>query len=179
MSDPLTDLINDVQHNGVRWVTVVTVYAMYRKERRNHLLNKRDQANFDNQREVMKALGVGDKWKDGPKFGFKPTDLPNLRRFFLLSRKDTILRRKKIMEKLKSRKFWMAILAVIIPVINTQFGINLDTPTIISVVAAIVGYIASQAHVDATIAKNTTTAATSDVNASTNVQSDPNKFLQG
>jgi hypothetical protein len=171
MSDPLTDLINDVQHNGVRWVTVVTVYAMYRKERRNHLLNKRDAANFANQREIMQVLGVGDKWKDGPKFGFKPTDLPNLRRFFLLSRKATKhQKRRMIMEKLKSRKFWLAILAAVIPVINVEFGINLDTPTIIAVIAGISSAILGFAHVDAKMAQNTPSAP---------VQSDPNKFIQG
>jgi hypothetical protein len=172
MSDPLTDLINDVQHNGVRWVTVITVYAMIRKERRNHLLNKRDTANFDNQHEIMKALGVGDKWKDGPKFGLKTTDLLNLRRFFLLSRKEAIqnLRRKKKMKsKLLSRKLWMAIFGALLPVINQEFNLGLNTDTIIASAGAIVAYIIGQAHVDAKTAQN----------ANIPVKSDPNKFIQG
>jgi hypothetical protein len=149
MNDPLTDLVNDVQNNGVRWVTLVTLYSLYRKERRNTLLNRRDAANFANQKEVMIALGVGDKWKDGPKHGLLQMDLPILRRFFLLSRKETILRRKNLMERLKSRKFWLTILAALIPTINKEFNINLDLGSIIAIMTAIMSGVAALAHVDA------------------------------
>jgi uncharacterized membrane protein len=173
MSDPLTDLINDVQHNGVRWVTVITVYAMFRKERRNHLLNKRDAANFENQLEIMQVLGVGDKWKDGPKFGLKTTDLLNLRRFFLLSCKETIQnpRRKT---KMNSQNINYATLIPTIlgaaKLILQTFGIEIPDTVVNEIVngAAAVGTIIGifMAH-------------RKQVLVQAPVPSDPNKFIQG
>lgn len=58
------------------------------------------------------------------------------------------------MERLKSRKFWLAIIGALIPVINDQFGLNLDENTILAIIGlfgvAIVGF----AHEDGKKAAN-------------------------
>lgn len=56
--------------------------------------------------------------------------------------------RRMNMEKLKSRKLWMAVLGGLILVINEQFGINLSNVTLANVAATIMAYIAAQAAVD-------------------------------
>ena len=53
------------------------------------------------------------------------------------------------MNKLKSRKFWMAILAVVLPVINEQFNLGLDNSTVIAAIGGLVAFIIGEAHVDA------------------------------
>lgn len=54
-----------------------------------------------------------------------------------------------MMQKFKSRKFWMAIFAAVLPVVNSQFDIGLDTDAVIAAVAALVAFILGESHVDA------------------------------
>jgi hypothetical protein len=152
MNDPLTDLITDIQNNGIRWVTLVTIYAMYRKERRNHRLDQRDEALFHNLKTIMEDRGLGDQWRDGPKHGFKSTDLPNLKPLLLmflkamLNPKSHYLRRKKIMSI--SRKLLMAVFGAIILVLNQQLGWSLDPDSIIGACSLIISFIIGQSIVD-------------------------------
>lgn len=53
------------------------------------------------------------------------------------------------MDKLKSRKLWMAIFGALLPIINEEFNLGLNTDTVIASVGAIIAYIIGQAHVDA------------------------------
>jgi len=53
------------------------------------------------------------------------------------------------MERLKSRKLWMSVFAALLPIINEEFNLGLNTETVIASVGAIVAYILGQAHVDA------------------------------
>lgn len=57
-------------------------------------------------------------------------------------------RRKKTMEKLKSRKLWLALFGAIIPVLNVQLGINLAPNIIFGILAVIISGITALAHVD-------------------------------
>jgi hypothetical protein len=59
-----------------------------------------------------------------------------------------IMRGRNHMNKLKSRKLWMALLAAILPIINTEFGLGLDTNSVLAVIGVIATYILGQAHVD-------------------------------
>lgn len=155
MSDPLTDLISDIQHNGVRWLTLVTLYSLYRKERRNTLLNRRDQANFANQREVMNALGVGDKWKDGPHHGLLQMDLPILRRFFLFLPKDMLPQKRRmsmIVNLFKtsiSKKLLALLVGAAVATLNKKLGLDLTPNEVVTFLLAVIGYILGQSHVDA------------------------------
>jgi hypothetical protein len=82
--------------------------------------------------------------------GLKTIPILSYKRFFLLL--QTISNRKRrmiFMEKLKSRKFWLTILAALIPIINTEFNINLDLGSIIAIMTAIMSGVGFLAHVDA------------------------------
>lgn len=72
------------------------------------------------------------------------------------------------MKHLKSQKLWLALLGAIIPVINVEFGLNLDSTTIIVMVSSIIAGIAGIAHVDA----KTASAAVKAVKV--NLTADPN-----
>ena len=54
----------------------------------------------------------------------------------------------KVLETIKSRKFWAAIIAALIPVLNKELNLNLDTTTVLEVVGVITAWILAQAHVD-------------------------------
>ena len=49
------------------------------------------------------------------------------------------------MERLKSRKFWMALLGAILPVLNEQLGLKIPVESVLVVIA----YILGQSYVDA------------------------------
>ena len=53
------------------------------------------------------------------------------------------------MEKLKSRKLWMAIVSGLLVVANDGLGLNLDNTTIIGFCSMVSAYILAQGHVDA------------------------------
>jgi hypothetical protein len=96
---------------------------------------------------IKEHLGVKE-WSNTQPNGQEITPTLLYKRFFSLLQTIKIQRRKKYMEKLKSRKLWMAIFGALLPIINEEFGLGLNTETIIASVGAIVVYIAGQAHVD-------------------------------
>jgi hypothetical protein len=70
--DWLVELKDQIDRHGVRWGVVFTLYAVYRKERRNYRLDRRDEVHnayfaaiLHNQQIIMKQLGVGEEWSAG------------------------------------------------------------------------------------------------------------------
>ncbi|MFZ5641914.1 MAG: hypothetical protein ACOY4Q_14660 [Bacillota bacterium] len=53
------------------------------------------------------------------------------------------------MEKLKSRKFWMAIVAALLVIFNQGLGFNLPEESIMAVAGIVISYIFGQSYVDA------------------------------
>lgn len=67
----LAELKDNIDKHGIRWGLVLTLYAIYRKERRNYRLDQRDifhnayfAAILANQRVIMDKLGVGAECAD-------------------------------------------------------------------------------------------------------------------
>ena len=52
------------------------------------------------------------------------------------------------MEKLKSRKFWMAVIAAALIVANEGLGLDIPTDTVMAFAAVVIGYIFGEAYVD-------------------------------
>ena len=52
------------------------------------------------------------------------------------------------MEKLRSRKFWMAVVSAVLIVLNDGLGWNIPTETVMSFVAVVLGYLLGQSYVD-------------------------------
>lgn len=154
MSDPLTDLINDVQQNGIRWVSVITFLALYRKERRNHLLNRRDAAIFHNLRILMEDRGLGDQWKDGPKLGLQPMPPLSLRQLYLLLRKVTKHQKRRmsmltnILKANLSKKLISALVAIGVAALNQKFGLNLSENDVTLILGLSLAHISLQTIID-------------------------------
>jgi len=53
------------------------------------------------------------------------------------------------MNKIKSRKFWMAVVGALLVVLNDGLGLNLPTESIKTVAEVIIAYIIGQGAVDA------------------------------
>jgi phi LC3 family holin len=63
--DFLIELKDSIDRHGIRWGVLFTLFAVYRKERRNYHLDRRDERHHDhfteilaNQRAIMDKLGV-------------------------------------------------------------------------------------------------------------------------
>jgi hypothetical protein len=54
----------------------------------------------------------------------------------------------KFLEKLNSRKFWVTILGLLVPIINSKFNLNLDQMQILQLLGFAGVYVVSQARVD-------------------------------
>ncbi|MDB5054924.1 MAG: hypothetical protein JWM44_2974, partial [Bacilli bacterium] len=112
---------------------------------------------FHNQKVIMDKLGVGDQWR-GQASPFQSEEAKSLRKLYLLSlgaiHQVNQSRRKKKMNALKSTKFWLAIIGAIIPVLNNEFGVHLDSSTILGILGLFATAIAGIAHVDAKKAQN-------------------------
>lgn len=132
------------------------LYAVYRKERRNFLLDKRDEAMFHNQRIIMERLGVSDQWR-GQVRASNYEDLQSLRRSFSSSRRGihpaNQLRRVRRMIKALTSSFSKKLAALIITAaisaLNTKFGLDLSSESIYGLYGVTIAYIAGQSHVDA------------------------------
>jgi hypothetical protein len=118
------------------------------KKARSLLIERRQLQIAFNVNELLEALKVESKWSL-QEITSSHEDPQSSKKSFLLSRVVTILRRKKFMGKLKSRKFWLTIAAALIPVINKEFNINLDLGSIVAIMTAIMSGVAALAHVDA------------------------------
>ena len=50
----------------------------------------------------------------------------------------------------KSKKWWVAIIAALIPIANSAFGFNLDPTELTLIILPLIGYIFGEAWTDAT-----------------------------
>jgi len=53
-----------------------------------------------------------------------------------------------VKRKLKSRKFWMAIVSALLIVANEGLGLNLPSEAVMSVAAVVIAYILGEAYAD-------------------------------
>jgi hypothetical protein len=173
MIESLLEAIDRILSQGkFSWGAIITALLFFNKIQRNKEFRLRDQRVERNQRRIMDHLGVEGEWPI-PQRTLPQMVQQSLRKLYSSSRKETQQgnrrRKKKMKSKLLSRKLWMAIFGALLPIINQEFNLGLNTDTIIASAGAIVAYIIGQAHVDAKVAQN----------ANTPVKSDPNTFIQG
>jgi hypothetical protein len=155
MDDPLVDLINDIQNNGIRWGIIFTLYAVYRKESRNSRLDKRDADIFHNQLILMKSLGVDNQWR-GQVIPFQSQEVENLKR--LLQSSQTVLNRVHqqrrnltmltILKSSISKKLLAFLVAAGVSTLNGKLGLDLNPDTIYGIIGVAIAYIIGQSHVD-------------------------------
>lgn len=106
---------------------------------------------------IKEHLGV-EEWSNTQQNGQVTTPTLSYKRFFLLLQKVTILRRKKIMERLKSRKLWITIVSAVLLVIKEGFDIPVDSETVLAFAGIVITAILGLAHVDAKRAEVTKNA---------------------
>lgn len=152
----LLELKDNIDRHGIRWGVLFALYAVYRKERRNYLLDKRDEAMFHNQRIIMERLGVSEQWRGQVKAS-NYEDLLNLRRSFSSSQMDMhqgnqlrrVIRMLKALLSSFSKKLAALIIAAAVTALNNKFGFELNSDAIYGLYAVTIAYIAGQSHVDA------------------------------
>jgi hypothetical protein len=135
--DFILELKDSIDKHGIRFGILLTLYAIYRKERRNFRLDQRDADVFHNQRVIMEKLGVADQWK-GQAVPFQSEEVKSLRKLYSSSQvvihQVNQLRRKKKMGKitanLSSKKLWAFVLMVILNGLNDTLQLHLSAEAI-------------------------------------------------
>ncbi|MDP2672211.1 MAG: hypothetical protein Q8O84_00165 [Nanoarchaeota archaeon] len=75
----------------------------------------------------------------------------------------------KLKETIQSRKFWFAIIAALIPILNQELDLNLDTTTVYGIIAALIAWILGEAQVDSAKIKNGTNGGIISANVSSSI----------
>jgi hypothetical protein len=161
--DEILRFASDLHNTGVSWGAVITAIIFWGKLNRNKKYHERDkrieerttrtEAKID---AIMEKVGVecanlkvtdtlaGNTKMSSTSHSVGISVVRIAKRFT-----NYLIGGKTIMEKLKSRKLWMALLAAVLPIINTEFALGLDTNSVLAVIGVIATYILGQAHVDA------------------------------
>lgn len=120
----LLELKDSIDKHGLRLGVVFTLYAIYRKERRNKRLDQRDVDIFHNQKIIMGKLGVEHEWR-GQLEILNDTEVQSLKKLF---KSSIAIRRKKKMQNTN----WITLLPALIGAIKLilqPFGIDLSHVT--------------------------------------------------
>lgn len=176
MIDITLDAITSLVRYGLSWITLLLVIVALLKNRKlrkkfNRYLPPwwREEQDSEVSRYIGNQARIESKLdalllKEGVVWdGSIETSLsmvqPSFERFFLLSRMALNLgklRRKRIMERLKSRKLWIAIISAILLVLKEGFDIPVDSEVILGFAGIVISAILGFAHVDAKRASNGT-----------------------
>ncbi len=157
MSDPIIDLIYDIDHNGIRIATAITLYSLFRKERRNHYLDLRDEALFQNLKILMEDRGLGSCFVENPNLNKNMeeallrrglTIISPVRFIIVCIRLMAIKNWRYTMQNLLSKKLLLGILGALIPIINVQFGLHLTFDDLVGTWTFLGLVVAFIAHVD-------------------------------
>lgn len=154
--DEILLFINDLHNTGISWGAVIAALILWNKLKRSKKFHERDVRMEKKLDAIMQKVGVecaNLTVTESSTKGFRTssTSRSAVLSVVRIAKRFThyLIGRKTIMEKLKSRKLWMALLAAVLPIINTEFALGLDTTTIVASIGAIITYILGQAHVDA------------------------------
>jgi hypothetical protein len=151
--DWLLEIKDSVDRHGVRFGVLITLYALFRKERRNMRLDKRDEAIFQNLRVIMEHLGVGEQWH-GPVKILRNEEVQSLKRLFSLSQvaiqQVYQKRRKKKMLKILTtsgaRKIAYILIAAVITELNKRLNLNIDSDIIFGMWGAALTLMQLESH---------------------------------
>jgi hypothetical protein len=148
----LSEIKNNVNEHGIRWGLALSLYALFRKERRNFRLDKRDEAIFHNLRIIMEKLEVLDQWHGPVKIS--SWDQPNYKKLFSSLRKEikqgNQLRRKKKMLKILTtsgaRKIAYILIAAAVTELNKRLILNIDSDIIFGMWGAALTLMQLESH---------------------------------
>lgn len=159
MLESLLEAVDRLLSDGkVSWGAVITALLFFNKIQRNKEFRVRDKRVERNQRRIMDFLGVDGEWA-ADKLSWSERLVKDLSHGLLgitfrahivksLIRLMAIKNWRYTMQNLLSKKFLLAILGAIIPVINLQFGLQLDMNTLVGIWTVLGIGIAGIAHVD-------------------------------
>lgn len=120
------------------------------KKARSALIERRQMQIAFNVNEIMEKLGVVSSWSL-QEIGSTTTDLQNSKKSFSLLRRVMKLerrRRKKIMERLKSRKLWITVISAVLLVLKEGLDIDVDSEVVLGFAGIVISAILGFAHVD-------------------------------
>jgi hypothetical protein len=149
----LAEIKNNVNEHGIRWGLALSLYALFRKERRNFRLDKRDDAIFHNLRVIMEKLEVLDQWH-GPVKISRNEEVQSLKRLFsslqvAINQVYQKRRKKKMLKILTTsgaRKVAYFLIVAAITEVNNRLNLNIDSGIIFGMWGAALTLMQLESH---------------------------------
>lgn len=155
MIEAILDIIRSLFTHGISWAAVIGFAVALSKFQKASRYKHWNAAVSQNQKKIMERLNIGDQWiGNGNTEILSKEQIKTFKKLYLLLRKEIhrehqLLRRKKFMERLKSRKLWIAIVSGILLVMKEGLDIEVDSATVIAFAGIMITGIGALAHVDA------------------------------
>jgi uncharacterized membrane protein len=131
--DWLLELRTYIDEHGIRMGVIFTLYALFRKERRNARLDQRDADVFHNQKLIMQSIGVGDQWR-GQVTPFQSEEVQSLKK--LLQSLQVVLKQvhqqRRVKKMNQQNTSWVTLVPALFgafKLILQPFGIDLSAVT--------------------------------------------------
>lgn len=154
MIEAIFELLRSLFTHGISWAAVIGFAVALSKFQKASRYKHWNAAVSQNQKKIMERLNIGDQWiGNGNTEILSREQIKTFKKLYLLLRKEIhrehqLLRRKKLMERLKSRKLWIAVISAVLLVLKEGFDIEVDSEVVISFAGIIITAILGFAHVD-------------------------------
>lgn len=153
MIEAIFELLRSLFTHGISWAAVIGFAVALSKFQKASRYKHWNAAVSHNQKKIMERLNIGDQWiGNGSTEILSREQIKTFKKLYLLLRKvmkrENQSRRKKLMERLKSRKLWIAIVSGILLVMKEGLGIEVDSTTVIAFAGIMITGIGALAHVD-------------------------------
>jgi phi LC3 family holin len=130
--DFILELRDSIDKHGIRWGVALTLYALFRKERRNTRLDQRDADIFHNQLILMTALGVDKQWR-GQVTPYQSQEAKSYEKLLQLSQMGlSQVQLKRRVKKMQPNTNWITLIPALVGAIKLilqPFGIDLSHVT--------------------------------------------------
>lgn len=155
MIEAILELLRSIFTNGISWGALIAFFVALNRFQRANQYKHWNAAVSHNQKVIMEKLGVGDEWiGNGSTAILSRAQVRSLKKFYSSLHKVTqqayqSKRRKKIMERLKSRKLWIALVSAVLLVLKEGLDIQVDSEVVLGFAGIVISAILGFAHVDA------------------------------
>lgn len=179
MIEALGDIAKSLFVDGISWGSIIVFLVALSKfqkanrykewnenqTRNQEIIIKNQEAQLHNDKIIMNHIGEGGRWRGAVERKTFINSTQRLKLLYIQTTKYLVriatlfihrkeidkykLRRKKIMERLKSRKLWIALVSAVLLVLKEGFDIQVDSEVVLGFAGIVISAILGFAHVDA------------------------------
>lgn len=154
MIEAILELLRSLFTHGISWGALIAFIVALNKFQRANQYKHWNATISHNQKIIMERLNIGDQWiGNGNTEILSKEQIKTFKKLYSSLHKVSrqayqSKRRKKLMERLKSRKLWIAVISAVLLVLKEGFDINVDSEVVLSFAGIVITAILGFAHVD-------------------------------